>query len=158
MEELAQLPVDPALPRILTEIAGSKEPSQIRTLLTGLLRFVENHTRRESPKQTPSKDLAGTYEEMYSNWRNKVEEAAHREDLFSAFMNLCSFQNMLDELSAGFDIGEYPIMESFDPDNLSENVSLYDRALKQYEAVCHSAGLNVKRYADVDTFVQQYLK
>ena len=158
MEELAQLPIDPDLPELLTEIAGSKETAQIRKLLTELLRYVENHTRRESPKQTPSRDLAGTYEEMHSNWRNKVEEAAHREDLFSAFMNLCSFQNMLDDLSAGFDIGEYPIMEAFDPDNLSENVSLYDRALKQYEAVYHTAGLNVKRYTDVDTFVQQYLK
>ncbi|WP_289284637.1 hypothetical protein [Parablautia intestinalis] len=34
------------------------------------------------------------YEEMYSNWKNKVTEAAGRDDVYSSFMNLLSLQWM----------------------------------------------------------------
>lgn len=157
MEELAQLPIDSTVPALLQEIAVSREVPRIRELLTHLLRYVQCHTRREREKAPPSRALAGTYEEMHSNWRNKVEEAAIRNDPYSAFMNLASFRNMLAELSGEFDIGAYPVMENYDPDDLRRNVELYDRMLAEYEEVYHTAGLTVKRYADVDAFRQAYL-
>ncbi|MBR2392567.1 MAG: hypothetical protein IKA93_03220, partial [Elusimicrobiaceae bacterium] len=42
-----------------------------RDLLKHLILYVESHIRQEKNKAKPSEALTGTYEEMYSNWRNK---------------------------------------------------------------------------------------
>ena len=52
----------------------SKDVFKLRDLLKILILYAENHTQQEKAKPEPSDALAGTYEEMYSNWRNKVEE------------------------------------------------------------------------------------
>ena len=46
----------------------------------------------EKEKKEPSESLTGTYEEIYSNWRNKVEEAAEQNNVFASFMNTCNLQ------------------------------------------------------------------
>ena len=93
---------------------------------------------------------------MFSNWRNKMEEAAEQGNAFASFMNLCSLQNMLDDIASEVTIGTYSLMEKYDPDHLAENVRLYDECLQQYEAVYKQAGINVRRYQSVDDFVANY--
>lgn len=70
----------------------------------GLLLYAQRHMHREKQKEEPSAALTGTYEELYSNWRNKVEQAAKGGDVFSSFMNMCSFHYMLSDISSEFDI------------------------------------------------------
>ena len=53
-------------------------------------------------------DLRGTYEEMYSNWKNKMTEAACRDDVYSSFMNLLSLQWMFYEIAEYEKVGIYP--------------------------------------------------
>ena len=48
-------------------------------------------------KKEPYESLAGTYEETYSNWRNKVEEAAEQNNVFASFMNMCNLQYIFTE-------------------------------------------------------------
>ena len=45
-------------------------------------------------ESSSAENLRGTYEEMYSNWKNKMAEAAGRDDVYSSFMNLLSLQYM----------------------------------------------------------------
>lgn len=51
----------------------------------------------EKDKKEPSESLAGTYEETYSNWRNKVEEAAEQNNVFASFINMCNLQYIFTE-------------------------------------------------------------
>ena len=95
---------------------------------------------------------------MYSNWRNKVEQAANNSDEFSSFVNMCCFNYMLSDISSEFDIGDYNIMDEYNPENLADNVPLYDKYLKEYEKVCSDAGIKINRFSDVDAFVADYLE
>lgn len=60
---------------------------------------------------------------MYSNWRNKVEEAAQNADAFASFMNMCSFQLMLSEIAEEVEIGSFSVMDVYDPDSLEDSIT-----------------------------------
>lgn len=157
-EELAALPVEEDFLDSLRRIALSKDVRELRDLLKSLLLYAEGNLKQEKEKEEPSEGLSGTYEEMYSNWRNKVEEAAKQNDVFASFMNMCSLHYMFAENSSEADIGTYNIMEEYNPDCLENNVSLFDAYLQKYEAVYKAAGIAIKRYPDVDGFVADYLE
>jgi len=156
-EELAKLPIGEEFPDMLKKICAGKEIVEIRDLLKHLLWYVERHVQREKTKENPSEGLVGTYEEMYSNWRNKVEEAAGNSDVFAAFMNLSNLHIMFSEIASNINIGSYDIMEEFNPDCLEDNVRMYDKYLDKYEKVYKDAGIRVERFADVDAFAVRYL-
>ena len=156
-EELAVLPLEESFINNMKKITISKGISELRDLAKNLLLYVENHTRREQPKAEPSEGLAGTYEEIYSNWRNKVEEAASNQDTFASFMNMCNLHYMFSEIASETNIGNYNIMGAYQPDDLEANVQIFDEYLKKYEQVYQKAGLRVQKYSDVDAFVADYL-
>ncbi|MBO4410764.1 MAG: hypothetical protein J5794_01035 [Lachnospiraceae bacterium] len=158
LEELAALPIDDAFVQWIRKAVVCKEIDELRGLLKQLILYAESYFRKEKPKEKPSESLSGTYEEMVSNWRNKVEEAAKNGDAFASFMNLGSFQWMLSDIAEEVEIGSFPVMEEFDPDSLEKNVEVYDCYLQQYEQVCHQAGIRVRRYAGVDEFAADYLR
>ena len=61
------------------------------------------------------------------------------------------------DISAEVNIGTYNIMEEYNPDDLEDNIRIYDKYLKKYEEVYKKAGIMVKRFLDVDAFVTDYL-
>ena len=156
-EELAVLPLEDTFANTMQKVVRCKDVDELRALLKQLILWVERHTRGEQKKEAPSAGLCGTYEELYSNWRNKVEEAASRGDTYSSYVNLCSMFGMLKEIGEGVEIGSFGGMEEFNADCLEENVRIFDRCLAQYEGVYEQAGIEVIRYADVDAFVEDYL-
>ena len=157
LEELATLPIDDFFLQWIKKSVVCKSISQLRDLLKHLVLYAESHMRQEKHKEKPSESLSGTYEEMYSNWRNKVEEAARNSDVFASFMNMCSFQLMLSEIAEEVGIGSFPIMDEYTPDSLEENVIIFDKYLEKYEQIYSRAGINVKRYSGVEEFVANYL-
>jgi predicted nucleotidyltransferase len=156
-EELATLPLDDMFTDTIRKIVVSKDIFELRDLLKILILYTASHTRREKPKTEASDALAGTYEEMYSNWRNKVEEAAENEDAFASFANMCNLHFMFKEISEEVEIGTFDIMDAYSSDSLEDNIRTFDRYLQKYEEVYARAGIRVKRFADVDEFVDYYL-
>lgn len=156
-EELATLPLDDMFTDTIRKIVVSKDIFELRDLLKILILYTASHTRREKPKSEASDNLAGTYEEMYSNWRNKVEEAAENEDAFASFANMCNLHFMFKEISEEVEIGTFDIMDAYSSDSLEDNIRTFDRYLQKYEEVYARAGIRVKRFADVDEFVAYYL-
>ena len=65
--------------------------------------------KKEATKET----LAGTYEEMYSNWRNKMYLAAETGNRHLAFMNLISANAMFSEIDSEVSIDKYDVMEGY---------------------------------------------
>lgn len=157
-EELAALPIDYVFEQLIKKAVVCKDISQLRDLLKQMILYAERHIRREKHKEKPSEALSGTYEEMYSNWRNKVEEAEKNSDTFASFMNMCSFQFMLSEISKEVEIGLFPVMDEYSPDSLEDNVMVFDKYLQKYKQVYKRAGISVKRYTGVEEFVSDYLR
>ncbi|MBQ8878763.1 MAG: nucleotidyltransferase domain-containing protein [Lachnospiraceae bacterium] len=156
-EELDKLSHGEVFANLMKKVAESKEISELRELLKGLFLCAEKHMKQEKQKEAPSEGMSGTYEEMYSNWRNKVEEAANSNNVFASYMNMCSLHYMLSDITSEVEIGIYNIMGEYNPDCLEENVRIYDKYLQKYEEVYQQAGISIKRFSDVDEFVADYL-
>ena len=125
----------------------------VGTLFKSVMRFTERRTRKDEPTK---ESLAGTYEEMFSNWRNKMPEAAERGDAFASFMNLASLQFMFEGIMAENDIPKFSVLEEFDASDLSKNAKIFDDAMEDYRQEYERLGMEPVRYADVDAFVKEY--
>ena len=123
------------------------------TLFKSVMRFTEYGARREEPTK---ESLAGTYEEAYSNWKNKMPEAAERGDVFASFMNLASLQYLFDGIAAENNISKINVLEEFDAGDLAKNAKTFDDALEEYQQEYAKLGMEPVRYADVDAFVKEY--
>jgi len=157
-EELAalSLPFDAEALILAVIRAGSAE--EIRGALTVLLKTVQAYLNRPQEKEEPCREnLAGTYEEMYSNWRNKMTAAGENGDLFSSFMNMVSCQFMLDDIAGSVRIEDADLMAEFDPADTGKNAAAFDSMLCRYLEEYRKAGILPKHYADVDACLADYL-
>ena len=64
---------------------------------------------------------------------------------------------MLSEIAQTVEIGDFPVMYEYDPDSLEKNTEIFNKYLQKYEQAYMRAGISVKRFADVDEFVANYL-
>ena len=110
-------------------------------------------------KVLPSaENLRGTYEEMYSNWKNKMAEAAGRDDVYSSFMNLLSLQWMFYEIAECIAVDGFEIMDKFSPKSLEENVGVFDQALNKHLAEYGKVGIRPKHFESMTEFIESYNK
>ena len=157
-EELDGLPLPQRYVETIGAIVRARDMAGLAAALTALVRAMLAYTRREGEKQPSTPDaLRGTYEEMFSNWRSKMPEAAARGDAFSSFMNMASLQAMLDDIAGETDIPAFDVMASYDPDDLAGNARAFDDALSAYRREYDKLGMTPRRYRDVDEFVKDYL-
>ena len=158
-EEVAalSLPFDAEAMVMAVICAGSAK--EIRERLTVLLKTVQEYLSVPPEREEPSEDnLAGTYEEMYSNWRSKMEAAGENGDLFSSFMNMLSCQSMLDDIAHSVRIGEMNLMAAFDPCDTKKNAAAFDAVLCQYLEEYRKAGIRPRHFDDVDAYLVEYLQ
>lgn len=101
-------------------------------------------------------DISGTYEEMFSNWRNKMHLAAELNDRHLAFMCMGSLQAMLDDIYAEHDIARYDVFAGYEPVDLAAAAAAFDRILDEYLSEYKKAGIAVKHYPDIYEFVRGY--
>lgn len=143
----------------IENIVREKEMSEISHLLTNFLKSIINFTKQTENKIQPTKEvLSGTYEEMFSNWKNKMSDAAYRGDAFSSFMNMASLQVMFTEISGKTELPEFNIMDKFDSDKLADNAKVFDDALEKYRYEYEKLGIKPRFFKNVDEFVKVYLE
>ena len=151
-----ELPFDPE--QGVMKVLGARTAEGVRLALRELLIAVQASLPLPGERETPSPgSLAGTWEEMVSNWKNKMTEASERGDVFSSFMNLGSLQLMLRELAEKYAIEEQAFMDRFDPEDLRANVRTFDDALARYAGEYLKLGLPIRRFADLDAFLAEYV-
>ena len=159
LEELRQLQLPFDLENIIIDIIRAETVERIRERLKELLVSINEYLRPPKEKELPSaENLSGTYEEMYSNWKSKMPEAADRDDVYSSFINLLSLQYMFHEIAEGIAVDDFEIMDQFNPNNLAENVDVFNKALSNYLTEYEKAGICPKRYGSVAEFAADYCK
>ena len=158
-EELKVLNLSFDMEEKVMDVIRAETVDAIRNQLTELIRTVQACLRVPNEKATPGPhNLSGTYEEIFSNWRNKMQEANDRKDLFSSFMNMVSFQFMLSEIAEDIEVTPLNVMEHFDPRRTEKNLDVFDSALRSYLEEYQKAGMQPKRFANVDAFLAQYFE
>ncbi len=149
---------------MIENLLAATTAESLKEHLTQLMKGLGSCFRQsweELPREKKPADadtLAGTYEEMISNWHGKMVQAAEKGDRHLAFMSLESLNEMLNDVSGEVDIGTYDVLSIYDPGDLRKTAEGFDRILGQYLGEYEKAGLRPARYADVDSFVSSYLK
>ena len=159
LDELKQLglPFDPEAG--ILAIIQAETVEKIRESLTEVFVLTDGYLQVPKKKELPSaENLRGTYEEMYSNWKNKMAEAAGRDDVYSTFMNLLSLQWMFYEITESIAVDGFEIMDKFNPKNLEENVGVFDQALNKYLAEYEKVGICPKHFGNITEFAEDYNK
>ena len=158
-DELQGLVLPVSFEDCIKGVINAEDVTDADGTLTNLLRTVRRFFLREEKKDPPAaEDLKGTYEEMISNWRNKMTEAAENGDVYSSFMNMAFLQFMLAGISEDCDIPKYRVMERFSPKDLKANADIFDGILDRYLEEYKKAGTEPNRYPNVDAFIRAYLK
>ena len=101
--------------------------------------------------------LAGTYEEMYSNWHGKMALAAEANDRHLAFTSLVSLNEMLAEIHSGVDTEARDALAAYDPEDLAKTAAAFDALLRSYLREYEKAGLKAEHHADIDAAMAAYL-
>lgn len=163
-EELNAMPNRPEnLCEMIEDVISAASAQSVQKCLSKLMRetiAVFRHVKESiaMPKKAVTGDtIAGTFEEMYSNWRNKMYAAAESGNRHLAFMSLISLNTMLSEISSNVNIGSYDVFWEYDSQDLHETAKSYDNILNEYLKEYKKAGIQVKQYSDIDAFMQDYL-
>ncbi|MBR5871019.1 MAG: nucleotidyltransferase domain-containing protein [Clostridia bacterium] len=128
------------------------------TLIQNTARLIAECKNTVSPKQTLCADnLRGSYEELFSNYRNKLVYAAVHDDPYLSRMTLASAQLFFDEVGEAVDIdapGPFDCTAYKDPVSAQR---AFDDAMSRFEKNYARAGLSVCRYASVMAFEDAYI-
>lgn len=159
LDELKHLRLPFDLETRILAVIQAETVEKIRERLRELFVLTDGYFQAPKKKELPSaKNLRGTYEEMYSNWKNKMAEATDRNDVYSSFMNLLSLQWMFYEIAECIAVDGFEIMDKFNPKNLEENVDVFDQALNKYLAEYEKVGICPKHFESVTEFAEDYNK
>ena len=146
----------------IEDVISASDISTVKEQLTMLMKetiavFQQvKETIAEQKKTATADTIRGTYEEMYSNWRNKMHLAAKTDNKHLSFMSLISANAMFTEISSEIDIAKYDALNCYDSRDLHKTANAYDNMLNEYLKEYRKAGISERRYTDIDSFVLDY--
>ena len=157
-EELAEAGISFDLQNAVMDVIARDTVEGVREGLTSLMRAAKAYLAVPKSKTPPTAaNLAGTYEEMVSNWRGKMAEAAVRGDVYASFMNMASLAAMLKEIGSEVAIDRQEVMAGFEPGDLAGNAARFDLILEAYREEYRRVGLSPKCFGDTEAFLTSYL-
>ncbi len=157
-EELESLNLTFPVEEKVMNVIQAETDADIKSAVTDLMKTVQANLPFPHEKAAPDQDhLAGTYEEMVSNWQSKMWEAAEQNNVFCSFMNMVYCQNMMDEIAENIAIKKFDMMAYFDPRHPKQNLKLFQHALDSYLEAYRQVGLRPHCFANADDFLEAYL-
>lgn len=121
--------------------------------------FYDEIAEETLEKAVPTKDnLEGTYEEIWSNWKNKIKYAAANKNTLLAFSSGASCQDFYNIMHR--EIGTVPInlMKHFQADNLDAFADAFEEAMQIYKEEYDRLKMQVLTYDSIDEFRKNYLR
>lgn len=162
-EEIALLPsLPPCFTEYHSEVVNAVSAAETKIAAIKLLKcteeFLSEAAERVSPKEAISADaLGGSYEEIFSNWHNKMHYAVRTEDKYLSFMTASACTEFYSEMYGEYDIPKLNAYDGFDPESLTESAAAFDKAMHAYRALYDRTGARVKNYSSIDEFERDYL-
>ena len=108
-------------------------------------------------KEIIEADINGTYEEIYSNWRNKMYHASDINDVYLSLMTAASCQSFYDEMYSEYNIVQIDLVKHIKTDNLALSAKAFDEAMEEYKKNYDRLGKAIKYYNDLEEFEIKYL-
>jgi predicted nucleotidyltransferase len=115
-------------------------------------------TEETLEKAVPTKDnLNGTYEEIWSNWKNKIKYAAAHKDILFAFSSGVSCQEFYNLMHRELGTAPINLMKHFQADNLDAFADAFEEAMQLYKEEYDRLDMEVLTYESIVTFRKDYL-
>lgn len=93
-----------------------------------------NKREKEKP-EISSPDLDGSFEELYSNYYNKLKCAYENNDKFLSFRSLVDAQNFYDYFFDKYNVSEIDIISKYNPNDLKQNFDVFVNSLKIWKSL-----------------------
>ncbi|MCP1136060.1 nucleotidyltransferase domain-containing protein [Paenibacillus polysaccharolyticus] len=109
-------------------------------------------------KPTPTfENLKGTYEELWSNYRNKVLNSVTNNDAPYAFLSAFGAQEYLDYMSVEKGTKKFDLMQYFDASNLEVMHENFLKVMDEYLDEYNKVGREVKRFTTFEQLYAHYM-
>jgi len=147
---------------LYSELIREESTSGTKEISTRLMRTLKDFAKLMKDKATSKKeiseaDIKGTYEEIYSNWKNKMYHAADKGDTYLSLMTAASCQYFYDDMYSEYNIDHVDLMKNITSNNLALWSDEFDNAMQEYKKNYDRLGAEVKCYKDLDEFERKYL-
>ncbi len=107
-------------------------------------------------RQISSDDITGTYEEIYSNWRNKMYHAIQINNRYLSFVTMASCQEFYDQMSNEFDISNVELIDKYNSNDLKANAFYFDKAMNEWKKLYDLFDKDVIKYNSLDDLENLY--
>lgn len=142
---------------LLSDSAQSIKES-LKVLVYETMRLFKKAKAAVSAEKKPvtADAISETYEEMFSNWRNKMYIASKEKNRHLMFMSLISLNAMISDIGEDTDIDDYNALKCYDPKNPEKAAAAFDNLINDYLKEYRKVNLKPARNKDIDEFVRLY--
>lgn len=155
---------------IYSDITNCKSVAEVKEKATKLLSCITTFVNEkgieyippaEKKKESKRKELMpnnlfGTYEEIYSNWKNKMMHAVSINSRYLSFVTMNSCQEFYDEMASMFNIPKIELIANYNPDDLGSNVNCFNNCMEQWLNLYRTHGVEVNYYANLTDLEDLY--
>lgn len=103
-------------------------------------------------------NISGTYEEIYSNWKNKMHHAVDINSNYLSFRTMASCQEFYDEMASLFDITPIELLSRYNPIDLVGNEIAFVEAMEDWKKLYTLVGVEVEQYSSLEELDNLYKK
>lgn len=104
-----------------------------------------------------SSDIIGTYEEIYSNYKNKMYHAVNINDRYLSFKTMAGCQIFYDDITNNYDIEPINLIDKYDKDDLMKNAISFDNAMEEWKKLYDKLGVNINYYDNIEELENDYI-
>lgn len=162
-EEICALKILPeSFQRLYFTLIKADDLPTLRKSAGDLLKNMESLVAQLEETVCPKKEISadslrGTYEEIFSNWKNKMHHAADTGDPYLSLMTAASCQNFYDELFQEYRMEHFSLTEGFQINDLGSTAASFDQVMEKFKGLYQNVSLPVCQYNTLEEFVRDYL-
>jgi len=165
---MSELPND--FIKIYTDITNCKSIDEIKDKANKLVgcittfvskKGIEYISTKEEKNETEKKELMpnnlfGTYEEIYSNWKNKMIHAVSINSRYLSFVTMSSCQKFYDEMYNMFNIPKIELIANYNSEDLNSNVNSFNKCMEEWLKLYKKHEIEVNYYANLNELENLY--
>jgi len=128
-------------------------------ILKSVVQLYDEMHEKFVDKSTPTyEDISGTYEELWSNCRNKVILSCDLDDKPYAYHAAIGAQYYLDEMTEMIGTKKFDLMQYFDADNLQLFKEAFLRAMDEYLEEYNKVGRKINKFDTFEKLYEHFMK
>lgn len=157
--QLPQLPKD--FETDYLKVFSSSDIEAFKHTTTKVIKNVKSFVEKQNQetkerKEITSDDLTGTYEELYSNWRNKMYLAIKDNNQYLSFMTMASAQGFYNEMADKHEIAQIKLLDKYEANSLRGTAEAFDEAISKWKQLYERFDKPIKHYQSIEKFVKAY--